>query len=119
MSLLDGPHTVFVEPLRTNGRSKYGTYVKSYDPPVEVAHVAVDPHGSESYSGWEAKDESSVNDQITIRGRGVWPGGNQSIITFNGVKYDQKGEPKQFSHGRSGKTHHWKVRAARRSAEVK
>lgn len=119
MSLLDGPDTVEVKNVIAMTRSKYGTYEKTYSDWFEVAGVAVDPHGSESYAGWEDKDEQSVNDQITIRGRGTWPGGNQSIIRWNGHEYDQKGEAKQFRRGLSGRTHHFKMRAARRSAPVK
>lgn len=126
MSLLDGPHTITVIPM-TKQKDRYGAYKFTRGTPVIVEGVGVDPYGSQSYAGLESDDGTSVNDQIVIRigrirlesqGLTEWPGGSHSIVVFDGVEYDQVGLPKVFQRG-SKATNHVKVRASRRSAEVK
>jgi hypothetical protein len=115
MSLLDGPDTVTVYPQVITGKTKYGTWKTERGEGIVVEAVTVAPFGVGSFSDLESVD--SVNDQMTVKGIGEWPGGVKSIIEFEGVEYDQEGLPKEFTRGL--RTQHYVVRIKRRGAEVK
>lgn len=124
MSLLTaGPHTVTIFPMMITGKNKYGNWETERGEGIERSPengrgVAVEPWGAGSLSGLEAADETSVNDQFTIRGELPWEGGTKSIISWNGAEYDQLGLPKEYTRG-SYRTHHFVVRMKRRSAPVR
>jgi len=116
MSLLDGPHTVIVIPMK-RVRNAYGTYTLVRQTPVPVKRVAVDPFAAGTYGTLES-DAGDFNDQLICRGRGEWPGGIKSIIKYDGHEYDTVGVPKIFKRG-SRRTRHFVVRMKARGAEVK
>lgn len=115
MSLLDGPHTVTVIPMIIEGKTVYGTWKTVRGEGIEVPFVTVAPHGTGSFSDMESSN--TINDQMSVKGKGEWPGGVKSIVVFEGVEYDQEGLPKEFTRG--VRTQHYVVRIKRRGAEVK
>lgn len=118
MSLLDnGPHTVTVHPMVITGKTKYGTWNTERGEGVTLEGVSVQPYGAGSLSGLESDDETSINDQKTVRGVLPWPGGTHSIVIFEGEEFDQVGLPKEYTQGL--RTQHYMVRIKRRGATVK
>jgi hypothetical protein len=122
MSLLtDGPHTVTIIPMVITGKTKYGTWATERGEgivrsPENGNGVAVEPWGAGSLSGLESADETSINDQFSVRGVLPWEGGTKSIIVWDGNEYDQIGLPKEYTRGT--RTQHFVVRMKRRSAPV-
>ena len=118
MSLLDsGPHEVTVYPQVVTGKNKYGTWNTERGEGVVLTGVSVQPYGAGSMSGLESDDETSINDQKTVRGVLPWPGGVHSIIVFEGEEFDQIGLPKEYTQG--VRTQHYMVRIKRRGTAVK
>lgn len=110
-----GPHTVKVTVMKPE-KTKYNTWKKVAQPPVEVTGCTVQPFGAGTQGNLETNDER-VRDQWTVRGHGVWPGGVHSTIEWQGEIYDQVGKPKVHSIGQF--TKHFQVRMQSRGAEVK
>lgn len=121
MSLLDrGPHSVQVEPrVRTSvDRTNNPTY--GYGPPVEVRGLSVQPTSSTGARGGRdgAADPEAAPVTLLMKviGRGPWPGGPYSRVTFEGRRFDQIGEALVRSTGR--RTHHFVVTIRARTGEV-
>ena len=116
MSLLDnGPHVVTVFPMVLQ-KTRYNTWRKVRGEGIKLEGVAVQPFGGGTQGNLETNDQQ-VNDQWTVRGRGVWPGGVHSIVEWNGEEFDQVGKVKAHTIGHF--TKHYQVRIQARSAEVK
>lgn len=115
MRLLRDPQSVVVYPMVVT-KTKYNTWKKTKGEGIKVEDVTVEPFGGGTMGNLET-DDAKVNDQFTIRGHGVWPGGVHSIVEFEGEEYDQVGKVKK--HGIGQFTRHFQVRIAARGAEVK
>ena len=119
--LTNGPHTVTVYPM-VGTKNKYGTFDLTRGEGIVLEGVTVQNYGAGSLSGLESDEETSINDQKTLRGAltdelPAWPGGMHSIVDWEGVEYDCKGLAKEYKQGL--RTKHFMVRLKRRGAEVK
>lgn len=117
MSIITRTHC-FVVPMVPE-KTKYNTYKRVRGERIRVDDVTIQPFNGGTSGNLESLTETEVNDQFVIRGKGVWPGGVHSIITFEDDprEYDQIGVVKQHKIGTY--TKHFQVRVQARGAEVK
>lgn len=117
MSIIPGRKNVRVIPMIKTRDPQYNGWKLTRGVPVEVKDCTVQPFGVDRMSRAESPDEPTVDDQFTVRGRGVWPGGVKSIVEIDGEEYDQVGIAKRHTIGIY--TKHFFVRVQLRKAEVK
>jgi hypothetical protein len=121
MSLLDrGPHTVQVEPRTRAGVDRANNPTYGYGPPITVQGVSVQPTSSTGARGGRdagaQPDEAPVTLLMKVIGRGPWPGGRFSRVTYRGRAFDQIGEALVRTTGR--RTHHFVATIRARTGEV-
>lgn len=103
MSLLArGPHTVTVRSrVRTNSTDRGNNPKFELGEPVTVQGVSVQPMTAEEQLAFRAEfDVAPATLVQRVIGRGPWPGGPYSRVTFRGREYDQVGEAQVHSTGR-------------------
>lgn len=122
MSLLDrGPHEVFVY-RKKRIESEYGTTYVEDPVPIGPIRCAIQPYtsGQNNVSGVKVRAYGTqVKTGYTILTRGLdgkWPGGPQSIIVWNGERYQQDGEAQRF--GMSPRTWHFQIGVIKEQIEM-
>ncbi|WP_461024676.1 hypothetical protein [Thalassiella azotivora] len=95
------------------GRDRYNAPTYTPGTPVEVRGV-VQPVQADELQALGAAQTETVYRFI---GRGPWPGGVHSTVTWDGREWDQLGEAKVYSTGR--RTGHIDVLLRARTSEVR
>lgn len=111
MSLLAGRHTVTVTPKVAAGKNSVNGTIYVDGAPVDV-QCSVQPIGSDEINDLDVQVKSIYR----IIGRGVWPGGIGSTIHWNGIDFDQLGEPNIYSM--SPRTAHYEFLMQSRTGAV-
>ena len=119
MSAIDnGPDTVTVTTMVPAAeRDQYGNYKLVPGTPVTYTGVSVQPAGLAAFG--RAEDDGNINiDYVIYLGiKKTWVGGPHSLVTWNGVQYDQVGVVKFYHRGR--RTKHQEVKIKARGTAVK
>lgn len=96
VSLLDrGVHEVVVTP-RVKTVGEYGETVLADGLPVAVSGCQVQPVTAEEAESLNV----SATTTYRVVGRGPWPGGLVSQVSWNGRLWDQVGEARVYTNGR-------------------
>lgn len=110
-ALTNGPDTVTCTPRVVVSFDRTGSNVLGPGIPKTFTGVSVQPAGLAAFG--RAEDDGNINvDYIIYKAyEPAWNGGPHSIVTWNGVEYDQVGVVKRFGRGRRSKYEEIKLKA--------